>query len=52
VTPELITRYTAPVPRYTSYPTAPHFHENFWALLRSIGESSNFAQEIYVGMYQ
>lgn len=26
LTPELITTYAAPVPRYTSYPTAPHFH--------------------------
>ena len=26
VTPDLITRYAAPVSRYTSYPTAPHFH--------------------------
>ncbi len=24
---ELIRRYDRPVPRYTSYPTAPHFHE-------------------------
>jgi len=24
---ELIARYAAPVPRYTSYPTAPHFHD-------------------------
>lgn len=24
---DLIARYSAPVPRYTSYPTAPHFHE-------------------------
>ena len=23
---ELIRRYAKPVPRYTSYPTAPHFH--------------------------
>jgi oxygen-independent coproporphyrinogen III oxidase len=23
---DLITRYAVPVPRYTSYPTAPHFH--------------------------
>lgn len=23
---ELVTRYSQPVPRYTSYPTAPHFH--------------------------
>ena len=26
LTPELIANYAAPVPRYTSYPTAPHFH--------------------------
>ncbi len=26
LTPELIASYAAPVPRYTSYPTAPHFH--------------------------
>lgn len=24
--PDIIARYSAPVPRYTSYPTAPHFH--------------------------
>ena len=24
--PQLLERYGAPVPRYTSYPTAPHFH--------------------------
>ena len=24
--PELLARYDRPVPRYTSYPTAPHFH--------------------------
>ncbi|MCS6761797.1 MAG: radical SAM protein [Candidatus Devosia symbiotica] len=24
--PDLIDRYSAPVPHYTSYPTAPHFH--------------------------
>lgn len=26
MTTDLIERYSAPVPRYTSYPTAPHFH--------------------------
>ena len=26
VSPELVERYSKPVPRYTSYPTAPHFH--------------------------
>jgi len=25
MTPEFVKRYSAPVPRYTSYPTAPHF---------------------------
>lgn len=25
-TAQLVDRYSAPVPRYTSYPTAPHFH--------------------------
>lgn len=25
MTPEIVKRYSAPVPRYTSYPTAPHF---------------------------
>jgi oxygen-independent coproporphyrinogen-3 oxidase len=27
VDPDLIQRHSKPVPRYTSYPTAPHFHE-------------------------
>ena len=26
MTPELVLKYAKPVPRYTSYPTAPHFH--------------------------
>ena len=26
MTPELLHKYARPVPRYTSYPTAPHFH--------------------------
>ena len=25
MSPEIVRRYSAPVPRYTSYPTAPHF---------------------------
>lgn len=24
---DLVRRYSKPVPRYTSYPTAPHFHD-------------------------
>ncbi|MCG8360666.1 MAG: oxygen-independent coproporphyrinogen III oxidase [Kiloniellales bacterium] len=27
MTPDLVARYSVPVPRYTSYPTAPHFHD-------------------------
>lgn len=27
MTPEFVKRYSAPVPRYTSYPTAPHFSD-------------------------
>ena len=29
ITPELLARYDRPGPRYTSYPTAPQFHEGF-----------------------
>jgi len=29
ITPELLSRYDRPGPRYTSYPTAPHFHAGF-----------------------
>ncbi len=29
LTPELLTKYDRPGPRYTSYPTAPHFTEDF-----------------------
>ena len=28
---ELIARYDRPLPRYTSYPTAPHFHDGVTA---------------------
>jgi oxygen-independent coproporphyrinogen III oxidase len=29
ITPQLLAKYDRPGPRYTSYPTAPHFHEGF-----------------------
>jgi oxygen-independent coproporphyrinogen-3 oxidase len=29
ITTELLAKYDRPGPRYTSYPTAPHFHEGF-----------------------
>lgn len=31
MTPELLAKYDCPVPRYTSYPTAPHFHAGIGA---------------------
>jgi len=31
ITPELLARYDRPGPRYTSYPTAPQFHDGFGA---------------------
>jgi oxygen-independent coproporphyrinogen-3 oxidase len=31
MTADLIARYAGPVPRYTSYPTAPHFHDGVTA---------------------
>jgi oxygen-independent coproporphyrinogen-3 oxidase len=44
---DLINRYSAPVPRYTSYPTAPHFHAGVdetdyieWLSKNSLGELS------------
>jgi len=38
---ELLRRHDRPGPRYTSYPTAPHFHEGFrWPQLREAIERS------------
>jgi oxygen-independent coproporphyrinogen-3 oxidase len=31
MTPDLVRKYARPVPRYTSYPTAPHFHAGIGA---------------------
>ncbi|WP_312798430.1 oxygen-independent coproporphyrinogen III oxidase [Tianweitania sp.] len=40
MTADLIARYAGPVPRYTSYPTAPHFHDgiNEQTYARWLGE--------------
>jgi oxygen-independent coproporphyrinogen-3 oxidase len=42
---DLIERYSAPVPRYTSYPTAPHFHAGISAqtYARWLGEVADDA---------
>ncbi len=40
--PELIARYDVPGPRYTSYPTAPNFHDGFGEeAFRAVARASN-----------
>lgn len=46
--PDLIKRYSAPVPRYTSYPTAPHFspaigNSQYGEWLRALPDGSNIS---------
>lgn len=50
MTADLIARYSAPVPRYTSYPTAPHFHEGIGEVdyRRWLEASSQGALSLYV----
>lgn len=48
---ELVERHTKPVPRYTSYPTAPHFHAGidnttYWAWLEQL--APNAALSLYI----
>ncbi len=50
---DLVARYSAPVPRYTSYPTAPHFHEGVSAAtyrgwLGAIGEERALSLYLHV----
>ncbi len=49
---ELIERLSAPVPRYTSYPTAPHFHEidneTYGKWLRAIGEKAQISLYVHI----
>src|SRR5918994_341568 len=50
---ELSEQYAAPVPRYTSYPTAPHFHagignETYRAWLGAIAPGSEISLYIHV----
>ncbi|PZO81919.1 MAG: oxygen-independent coproporphyrinogen III oxidase [Mesorhizobium amorphae] len=53
MTIELIRRFTAPVPRYTSYPTAPHFHAGvdagtYAGWLAAIGAEDTLSLYIHV----
>lgn len=51
--PQLLERYGAPVPRYTSYPTAPHFHAgvtaaDYRAWLGEIGEGDSLSLYLHI----
>ncbi len=53
MTPELVQRMSAPVPRYTSYPTAPHFSAQVGAMafgegLRSLSPSQALSLYIHI----
>jgi oxygen-independent coproporphyrinogen-3 oxidase len=53
MTPTLIERYSAPVPRYTSYPTAPHFHagilpETYAGWLGEIAEDATISLYLHI----
>ncbi len=50
---DLIARYSRPVPRYTSYPTAPHFHAGvgdgtYRSWLRSVAETAALSLYVHV----
>ena len=53
MTPELVRRMSAPVPRYTSYPTAPHFSPkvgpmDFGEGLRSLSPSQALSLYVHI----
>jgi len=53
MTPELVRRMSAPVPRYTSYPTAPHFSAQVGAMefgegLRSLSPSQALSLYVHI----
>lgn len=50
---DLIARYSRPVPRYTSYPTAPHFHpgvndETYRDWLRAVPDEADLSLYVHV----
>ena len=46
---DMIKKYDRPGPRYTSYPTAPHFHEEFNESKFLSGSHSIFIHKLYSG---
>ncbi|MEX0955158.1 MAG: oxygen-independent coproporphyrinogen III oxidase [Rhizobiaceae bacterium] len=52
-TPHQVARLGEAVPRYTSYPTAPHFHagvngETYWSWLASIGNGEEISLYVHI----
>lgn len=57
MTQDLLTRYGGPAPRYTSYPTAPHFHsgiahEDYQNWLSTIGPHDRLSLYLHVPFCQ
>ena len=53
MTPEVVKRYSAPVPRYTSYPTVPHFsgvigHKEYAAWLTALPERACLSLYLHI----
>jgi oxygen-independent coproporphyrinogen-3 oxidase len=53
MTPEIILRHSAPVPRYTSYPTAPHFdgrigERDYVRWLESLGPATSLSLYLHI----
>ncbi|MCP4780551.1 MAG: oxygen-independent coproporphyrinogen III oxidase [Hyphomicrobium sp.] len=53
MTSEIVKRYSAPVPRYTSYPTAPHFsdavgHKEYAAWLTALTERARLSLYLHI----
>jgi len=48
--PEFVKRYSAPVPRYTSYPTAPHFTDKVQSL-QYLGWLAELPQRATLSLY-
>lgn len=49
----LLAKYSGPVPRYTSYPTAPHFHEgvgcgNYAQWLKALGPGQSLSLYLHI----
>jgi oxygen-independent coproporphyrinogen-3 oxidase len=53
MTPDVVKRYSAPVPRYTSYPTAPHFNpavgaDQYEAWLASLAPDARLSLYLHI----